>query len=128
MKKLLFVLTLCLLGQGMGWAADCPPGTQTRVIGSVQTANGGFGAVTISTIGHLVRRLVVACAGTACVATLYDSDNDSTNNVDARVRAEPGSAASTSSVVDFDPPLPFDEGITMHDDGNVNSLLAYECR
>ena len=127
MKNAILVLTLCLVGQGVAWA-ECPPGSRTRLIGSVQTANGGIGATSITGTGHDVSRVTVACAGTACVATLYDSDTDGTNNVDARVRSEPGSPASTSTTYDWDPPLFFEEGISFHDDGNVNAILAYECR
>lgn len=133
--RYLIVLGLLFIGQGVAWA-ECPPGTFTKVIGEVSTANdttgADTGAHTITEQGHNVTRVNVTCGGTACVATLYDSDasdgslSGDTDNAD--VKAEPGCPASQGCNQDFDPPLQFTEGITFGDDNNVGSVLLYECR
>ena len=130
------VLGLLLIGQGVVWADDntpCPPGSFTRVIGAVSTGNDttgtDAGVHNIREQGGDVRRITVGCAGTACVATLYDSDGTAVGDTDAAdVKAEPGCPANQACNLDFDPPLQFTEGITFHDDGNVNSTILYECR
>ena len=128
------VLGLLCIGQGMAWA-DCPPGTKTKVIGTVATANDttgdDTGAREITQQGHDVRRINVTCGSTACVATLYDSDaSDGSlrgDTDDADVKAEPGCPANQGCSQDFDPPLQFTEGVTFSDDANVGSVLLYEC-
>lgn len=125
--KSIMVVTLLLMGAGGVWAGECPPGTTLKVIGSAQT-----GDASVSTTGHLVRASRVTCAGTACVAGMYDTDalidivDGASGN--ALVKDEPGAAASTSTWTEYDPPLSFSEGITFVDDDNVNAFLAYECR
>lgn len=137
MKQLLVVLTLLLAGQGVAWAADCPPGTQLQLIGQFRGQGGtSAGTEVISTAGAQVRMLTVSCGGTACVSTLYDVDSNGDTNdntgvagfVDGNVRIEPGAAANTSTTLEFDPPLAFVDGINAHDDGNVNGIGAYGCR
>lgn len=128
MRYVLLLMALLLTGQ-MGWAGECPPGTTLQKIGTVRTA--GADAVTISTTGQLVRASNVTCAGTACVATLYDTDGNDTatdSAVDAEVTVEPGAPASTSNWQTYDPPLSFTDGIAFHDDGNVNAIQLYTCR
>lgn len=122
---------LVVLGVGMGSVqagSECPPGTFTRVIGSVVTSNANSGDRSITDSGAQVRRVTVSCGGTACVATLYDSDGGSPTEVEtADVKAEPGCAANQSCTLDFDPPLQFVEGVNFSDDANVNAVIAYTC-
>ena len=131
MRKLVLVIGLLLLAQVSVFSADCPPGTGLEVIGSV--AGGGStdtGSTVVTITGHEVRASRVACGGTACTATLYDADgpNDSIYTADAQVKDEPGAAASTSTWTEYSPPLSFQYGIVAHDNGDVNGVLAYECR
>ena len=131
MKAFVIGIGLCVAGQGMAWAAECPPGTTLQVIGGVRT---GVADLTqnISTGGHLVRATRVSCGPAACVATVYDSDGTNRDagsvNIDANVKEEPGAPANESRWTTYDPPLTFTEGISFHDDGNVGAFLAYECR
>lgn len=129
MKQVVIVLALLFGGAAMAWATECPDGTTLQVVGTVATGNRtGSQPTEISGGGHLVRKIVVACAGTACVATLFDGDTNPSSLGNAQVKAEPGAPASTSTVNDFDPPLAFKDGIQFYDDGNVNAILLYECR
>ena len=122
----LFVIAAVMLAFGQTVSADertkCPPGTNLSVIGTVSTASRN-----VSDSGHQVVASRVACAGTACVAGIYDADTLPVL-VNADVKDEPGAPANTSTWTDYDPPLAFKEGITVVDDGNVNAALFYECR
>lgn len=120
--KWAFVLFLLLISAGTSWAADCPVGTQLKVIGTVQTASAN-----ITTTGHQVRASRIACAGTACVGGLYNGD-DLYNATNALAKDHAGAPANTSNWTEYDPPLDFDDGITFVDDGNVNAIFVYECR
>ena len=136
MRKTLIVVALALVGgSGVVRAEDCPPGTTLQVIAQVVTANDTSGATVgfqdLTSTGHKVRATSVACGGTACVASLYDSDGVSSgvgDMGDSRVKAEPGAPANTSNYETYDPPLDFKEGIMVVDDGNVGGFFAYECR
>ena len=115
-------LVALLFSAGQAVAAECPPGTTLQVIGTAQT-----GSAVVSTGGHKVRASRVACAGTACVAGVYNVDTQAEQTT-ATVKDEPGAPASTSTWTPYDPPLDFNEGINVHDDGNVNAIILYECR
>lgn len=136
-QKIVLVLTLLLMGQVTGWAAqDCPPGTFLRKVGTVVTANdttgNSVGVDSITDTAPEVRAVRVTCGGTACAAGLYDSDSGDgleageTDTVD--VVDEPGAPASESRWYPYDPPLKFDTGVTFRDDGNVAAVILYTCR
>ena len=134
MNKRWIVLTLFLMGQGAVQAAECPAGTTLQVIGQVRGQAGTSAATElVSSAGALVRASRVACGGTACRATAYDADSNSdetttgTGYVDANVKEEPGAPANESRWETYDPPLSFTNGISVHDDGNVNGVLFYRC-
>lgn len=122
--SLAVLMALLLLGARVALAdsGDCPPGTYLKPIGTVATASG-----IVSTIGHEVRASRIACAGTACVAGVYNADSLGAM-VDADIVDEPGAPANTSIWTEYSPPLSLTEGITVVDDGNVNAIQLYECR
>lgn len=132
MRKVLIVLGLLLVGQaGSAWADDandnqaCPNGTYLKVIGTATTTTG---AVNLGTTGHLIRASRIACGGTACVSTVYDTDNNPGDNSDDDIVDEPGSPANTATWTYYNPPLTVAQGLTVHNDANVNGVLFYECR
>ena len=127
MKYAMGLVALLVVGGASTAWAECPPGTFLKKIGTVATGTNAIGSTDITTAGAQVRMSVVSCAGTACVATLYDADAADSNNVDGTVTLEPGAPASTSVTQTYDPPISFSSGITMKDDGNVNAVLLYGC-
>ena len=138
MKHFLIVLTLLLLGQGVVWASECPPGSTLQLVGQYR-GQGATNASTeqISTAGAQVRMVIVAAdADGATAATLYDVDGNGDSNdntgvtgfVDGNVRLEPGAPTSDGKVYVFDPPVSFTDGIAVHDDGNLSGIGVYSCR
>ncbi len=117
---LIAVVGLGLLASNV-WAADCPPGTFLKHIGSVATVSG-----VVSTTGHKVRASRIAC-GSACVGGVHNADTGVASS-NATINDEPGAPANTSIWTEYDPPLDFNEGIYFQDDGNVNALLLFECK
>lgn len=108
----------------------CPRGTLLQVVGSFQTA--GADVTSIRASGAKVIASRVACGGTACTATLYDSAAVPTSNTtvvtDPNVRDEPGAPANESRWTAYSPPLDFKNGVAFHDDSNVLGIGLYECR
>ena len=69
------------------------------------------------------------CAGTACLAGLYNVDTVPETATNALVVFEPGAAASETKFLDLtESPVYFSEGITFVDDTNVDSVMLYSCQ
>ena len=135
--KAFVVLTLLLVGQ-RAWAAECPPGSELGLIGSIAVGAAGSDSAGQTDLvigsGALVRKITQTCGGTACVGTGYDADSNSdattvgTGYVNATVKAEPGAPANESRTLDFDPPLKFNNGISFHNTAAANVTLVYGCK
>lgn len=128
MKTWLWVVPLLLVGQQVVRADEfpsCPPGTFLERIGSV--ASTASATTNVAASGHAVRASRVACGGTACRATIYDSST-AAGRVNGNIKEEPGSAANTSAWTDYFPPLRFTTGIDVAHDANVVGTLLFECR
>lgn len=124
-KIMLLAWALILLGSSPAWA-KCPQGMVLKAIGSGQTDD-----ALISGVGQDVHFVAGVCTGTACAATLYDSNSagDATNHNDASVRFETGAAASTAFVHDLtDAPVRFQNGVYFEDSGNVQGIVLLSCQ
>ena len=134
MKKLLIALTLLLMGQGVVLAGECPSGSELGLIGSIAVGAAGGDTDLVFGSGALVRKITQTCGGAACVGTAFDADNNAdattvgTGYVNATVKAEPGAPANESRTLDFDPPLKFSNGISIHNTAGANVTLAYGCK
>ena len=141
MKKFLITLTaLALLGAGSGVSfadeAQCPPGQSLRKLGNIVTGASAFGTAatasggTITTQGAEVRKIIIACGGTACT-NVGIADIDTIGSAAAADYVlDPTLAANTTLVLDFlDTPLVFSTGISVGDPTtNTASVAAYACQ
>ena len=138
MKTFVLVLPLLLMGSGVVGAAECPPGSELTLIGSIAVGAAGSDSAGQTDLvigsGALVRKLTQTCGGTACVGTAFDADSNSdatprgTGYVNATVKAEPGAPANESRTLAFDPALRFENGISIHNTAAANVTLAYGCK
>ena len=125
MRQLIVVALAAVL---CGWSsvvyAACPNGQVLKSVGSARTATGA-----ISSQGQDAHYIQGSCTGTACAATLYDGDENSSEFTDATVRAEPSAAASGFFSMDLtESPLYFSDGVWFHDDGNVQGIVLLSCQ